>query len=133
MVYEEVWAKKQYCILKQESHCLFSNFLKYPKSILFFKRSHPATRLVDIKSYLRNWKDMDRLAAAVRIYLDEVYGDPLMTYSLSEFYEHITKRKKLELEHQAYRDAPVSDAKVEKRLVLKNNDAAFELFRNYMD
>ena len=55
---------------------------------------------------------MDRLDAAVRVYLDKVYGDPLMTHSLSEFYEHIIKRKKLELEHQAYKDAPVSDTKV---------------------
>ena len=49
---------------ERESHCIFfSNFLKYPKSILFFKRGYPATRLVDVKNYLKNIRNMERVAA----------------------------------------------------------------------
>ncbi len=116
------------------SHCIFfSNFLDHPRDILFFKRGHDATRMSQVKAYLHNWKDVDHINAAVRVFLDEVYGDPLMTLSLSEWYQHQELQFKARAEMEAYKAAPVSDAKVETRLLLKNEDDAFKSFRNYMD
>ena len=57
----------------------------------------------------------------------------MMTYALAEYWEHRSKRVALEMEAKKYKEAPATDAKIESRLVLKNNDKDFTEFREYMD
>ena len=111
----------------------FSTLIENPKEIMFFKNDTGASRVVDIKSSLHDLKDMNRVAAIVSVFSDELYGDSLMTYALAEYWEHRSKRYALELELKNYKEAPVSDAKVETRLILKNDDAEFKSFRDYMN
>ena len=100
---------------------------------MFFKNDTGASRVVDIKSSLHDLKDMNRVAAIVSVFSDELYGDSLMTYALAECWEHHSKCYALGLKLKNYKEAPVSDAKVETRLILKNDDAEFKSFREYMN
>ena len=111
----------------------FSNLIEHPMSIMFWKNNHHTSRVVDLKASLADLKDMQNVASTVSVFLEELYGDAMMTYALAEYWEHRTKRVALEMEAQKYKEAPASDAKIESRLVLKNNDKDFTEFREYMD
>ena len=102
-------------------------------SIMFWKNNHPPSRVVDLKASLADLKDMKNVAGTVSVFLEELYGDSMTTYALAEYWEHRSKRVALEMEAQKYKEAPASDAKIESRLVLKNNDMHFTEFRVYMD
>lgn len=100
---------------------------------MFWKSNHLPSRVVDLKASLGNSKDMKNVAAIVSVFLEELYGDSLMTYALAEYWEHRSKLVALEMQAEKYKQAPPSDAKIESRIVLKNNDKDFKEFRDYMD
>ena len=77
---------------------------------MFFKRGHAASKLSQMKKQLGDYKDMKHLGAATKVFLNEVFGDPMMTYSISEFYQHAISKQKMEIQFKNYKAAPVSDA-----------------------
>ena len=91
-------------------------------------------RVKQITGKINKLTDLTRAGAVTERYLDECYGDAVYTLAISQSFQSMVAKKKIESDNKIVKDMPISSKRVVvKEFTLAHNDKAFKEFRDTME